>query len=190
MKIQSLPDVEAVFIDDKKNNAEYLKQFSQIEATGWKKEHGTPIISNKSVKKFHEEMVSRLSDSGWIRWHFLKSEDKIIAGHFGFCIGRKFTLYKIAYDASYASFSPGTILFERMLEHFYATREVDEINCLSDYQWQRSWKMELNPYYHAIISFRKPASLILSGIPSLAYALYEHSSLLRKLYKIFRNLSK
>jgi CelD/BcsL family acetyltransferase involved in cellulose biosynthesis len=187
-KLASLKDVNVSFLTEKYVTEGELIRFMQIEASGWKSRTGTAIIQSPSLVLFYRALVHRLTALGWLEWHFLDAEEKTIAGHLAIRVNRSLVIYKIGYDEAYSSYSPGQVLFERMVERAFTTGDVDEIDCLTDYPWNRNWQMEQRTYYNLSIFPFRLVPLLTGFVPLRVRAIARHVPGLRLLYGFFRNL--
>jgi hypothetical protein len=80
-------------------------------------------------------------------------------------VNRSLVILKICYDEAYSSYSPGTILFGKMLERVFNSGEVDEVNLLTDYAWNQNWQVEKRSYHNLILFPAKPFPLLAGYIP-------------------------
>ena len=123
-----------------------LRAFLDLECAGWKGRAETAIAQDPALVGFYGELVERFERLGWLEWHFLYFKGTLIAAHLGIRMGRSLTLLKIAYDESYAQLSPGNTLFRSLVEKSVLDGDLDEINCLTDMQWHRNWRMAQRSY--------------------------------------------
>ncbi|MBD8877351.1 GNAT family N-acetyltransferase [Roseibium polysiphoniae] len=85
----------------------YFESFLQLEASGWKGTRGTALLSHQNTARFAREMIAKLSASGCVRIDTISVSGKPIAMLIIMLdAGRAFS-WKIAFDESYARFSPG-----------------------------------------------------------------------------------
>jgi hypothetical protein len=189
-KLALLEDVEVSFLTGKSGTEKELTRFMQVEASGWKSRMGSAIIQSPSLVSFYTALVRRLADLEWLEWHFLDAEGKTIAAHLAIRVNRSLIINKIAYDEAYSSYSPGQILFERMVERAFASGEIDEIDCLTDYAWNRDWQMEQRAYYNLSIFPCRPVPVLAGIVPLRVRAIARHVPGLRPLYRSLINLIK
>lgn len=153
-----------------------LLTFAIMEQSGWKGKMGSAIL-DKSWK-FFEQLVSNIEKNGWLKWFFLKTENKIIAGWLAIPFGRSCFIFKTCYDEAYARYKPGSVLTEKMIEHIFSTGKYDIINFFTDYEWHLNWNVERRSYYLLFIAFNNPVSFFITHIP---YSIYSKFSLVRRL---------
>jgi CelD/BcsL family acetyltransferase involved in cellulose biosynthesis len=87
-----------------------LGDFLALEAAGWKGRAGTAARSNDRVCKFMEKAVTGLAHEGKSRIDRLCAGDRPIAAMVTLQSGTTAWCWKIAYDESFARFSPGVQL--------------------------------------------------------------------------------
>ncbi len=144
-KIDQQCEVQMLFLGSE-TPEEHLRRFMKVEASGWKGQMGNAIQRSARSMAYYEVLVRRLAEKGWLEWHFLVADGKTLAGHMGIKMGRSLVLYKIAYDEAYSAFAPGNVLMASTIERAFNSGDTDEINCLTDYPWNRNWQMLLRPY--------------------------------------------
>jgi CelD/BcsL family acetyltransferase involved in cellulose biosynthesis len=160
-KVEDLGEVTAHFHTGDATRAEHLEAFMRVETSGWKGRVGTAIATDPRHTAFFRALTRRLTELGWLEWHFLCVDGKEIATHLAVRMDRTLTLYKIAYDEAYSSCSPGNILFEKMIRHAFGSGLVDEINFLSDEPWMKNWGLSRRSYYDLQMHYKRPLPLFL-----------------------------
>ena len=84
--------------------------FLQLEAAGWKGRSGTALISRSATAAFARAAVSGLAQAGAARVHSIRIDGRPIAALVSLLAGATAFTWKIAYDETYALFSPGAQL--------------------------------------------------------------------------------
>lgn len=164
-KLSTLKEVKISFLDGKSPTEKELTRLMEVESSGWKREQGTSIIQSDPHVSFYKALTRKLADLGWLEWHFLEADGKTLAAHLAMRVDRSLVLYKIGFDEAYSSYSPGTVLFDRMVERTFASGEFDEINCLSDHAWNRRWGMEKRIHYNVYLFPRRPLAILFGALP-------------------------
>jgi CelD/BcsL family acetyltransferase involved in cellulose biosynthesis len=97
-----------------------LDEGFQIEASGWKQERGTAIMSRPETLAFYREVARWASERGWLRLWFLRLDDRPIA--FAYCLEQGEALYelKVGFDVDYGRFGPGVVLTQARLSHTFS----------------------------------------------------------------------
>jgi hypothetical protein len=166
-KLSTVAGGHAEFLRGNEASVQEFPKFLDLEASGWKGKAGTAIKCAPELVRHYSSLVRRFRDRGWLEWHFLKVHEHIIAGHLAVRMGPNIILLKIAYDEAFSACAPGNHLFEQMLKWAFANGEIKEINCLTDMEWHKNWRMENSPYYKLTIYQRKPLSFLYGIFPKL-----------------------
>jgi hypothetical protein len=164
-KIYKLNNVEFRFLSGKDATEKDLVPFMELEASGWKGRNGTAIRSNRNLMAFYSAFVQRLAGRGLLEWHILSADGKPIAAHLALRLRRSLILSKIAYDEAYSEFAPGNMLFYQTIERAYESKEIQEINCLSDTSWMTNWNMSSRKYFDFTLNLRRPCSFLFGYFP-------------------------
>lgn len=181
-KVRSLPDLQFTRHTGAGQGDEYLQTFLDIEASGWKKRSGSAISLDPGLVEFYRTLTRRLSDTGWLEWNFLRTGDRAIAGHLGIRMNRSYVLFKIAYDESFSSYSPGNVLLDMMLEREFTAGELDEINCVSDSGWMRNWYMDRRSYHNIYLFPMNLLPIFFSYVPARVKSAGKRIHMLRSAY--------
>jgi CelD/BcsL family acetyltransferase involved in cellulose biosynthesis len=131
---------------------EHFDAFLALESSGWKGAAGTAIRCSPRLEEFYWALCRRMSERGWLEWHFLEFDGTPVAGHLAIRFGRSLVLLKIAYDEAQARLGPGNLLFSDTVARAFATDGLSEINCLSDTSWHRNWCMSTVDYSDLVIT--------------------------------------
>lgn len=169
-KLRKLAGVETRFLAGADATEAQLAQFAQVEAASWKGEAGTAIAASPALVAFYTTLTRRLSQAGWLEWHFLQAEGKTIAANLAIRLERSLLLWKLGYDHAYARCSPGSLLFEQLAERAFADGAIQEINLMTDWAWYDNWQMEKRRCFNLHLYPRRPAPLLLGYAPRRAKA--------------------
>jgi CelD/BcsL family acetyltransferase involved in cellulose biosynthesis len=164
-KLAKLANVKTVFLTGAEATEKDLPRLMKVEASGWKKKEGTAIELSPALVSFYAALAKRFSDLGWLEWHFLECDGRVIAGQMGIKMGRVLTLTKIGYDEEFSYCSPGNILFESVVERAFSSGDTDEINCITDMTWHDNWAVDKRPHYDLWIYPNRPIPLIFGALP-------------------------
>jgi Acetyltransferase (GNAT) domain len=158
-----------------------VEGFLTLEASGWKGRRRTAMAIDRFRAAFAREALYRLSEEDMCRVHTLLLDGKPIA-----CLvvlieaGVAYT-WKTAYDESYATFSPGTLL---MIE---VTRQhLDDPNIVAT----DSCAVPDHPVMSRLWSERKPIGTIVVGLTPGADRLARQAAQQLQLYRETRNMAR
>jgi CelD/BcsL family acetyltransferase involved in cellulose biosynthesis len=110
----------------------------EIEASGWKGEHGSAIISQPQTRIFYERVAGWAAGQGLLRLFFLRLDERPIAFVLSFEHHSRLYYIKGGFDAAFRKFGPGAIITHEMIA--YARREK-----LSSFEFlggEDPWKVE------------------------------------------------
>lgn len=87
-----------------------------LEASGWKGETGTAMVSTPASERFYRSLFELARDRGWLRVSAILLAERLVACQFSLdYAGRRFLL-KPAYDEDLASHSPGRVLQWKVMQ--------------------------------------------------------------------------
>jgi CelD/BcsL family acetyltransferase involved in cellulose biosynthesis len=92
-----------------------LEAFLELEASGWKAESGTAILSKPTTEKLYRGFAHAAAKQAWLRLYMLELDGQLIAADYG-CVfaGRAFFL-KTAFSEAHSRLSPGLVLRAEVL---------------------------------------------------------------------------
>ena len=102
--------------------------FMALEAAGWKGKRGTALISHKASADFAREAVRALADAGAARIDSVDVDREPIAMVVSFAAGATAFTWKIAYDETYARYSPGVQLMLEVAAGIFSDPTIARID--------------------------------------------------------------
>ncbi len=109
-----------------------ISDFQETYSASWK----TP----EPYPDFIPALIRLLASGGKLRLGIGRLNGKPIAAQLWIVESGKASMYKVAYDEEYASYSPGTILTAHMLQHVLDKDRVKEVDFLiGDDEYKRIW---------------------------------------------------
>ena len=108
-----------------------LVELYRIEASGWKGEQGTAILSDPQTEEFFTRLAHVAAEQGWLRLYLLYSGDRCVAAQYALCYRKILYLMKFGYDAEWSSFSPGTLLLKHLFRRAFEEPEIEAADFLS-----------------------------------------------------------
>ncbi|MFA7232344.1 MAG: GNAT family N-acetyltransferase, partial [Victivallaceae bacterium] len=155
-KIETIPNSRFLIDDISRLPEDNLERFIEVEHRNWKGRNCSSLKNEASDVMLFRDAASKLTEAGLVRWDFLESENKTIAGQFSIRTKDKIHILKIGYDEDFAAFSPGNVLLSKTIEHCGC-----HVDFMSDSAWNDNWNPQPCPIFHLIALPRIPA---LSGI--------------------------
>ena len=99
---------------------ELLREGFAIEASGWKSENGTAIVSRPETERFYTEVCRWAAGRGILRLVFLRLDGRPLAFELDIEDGGEFYDLKGGYDTEFRKFGPGMIATYLALEQAFA----------------------------------------------------------------------
>jgi CelD/BcsL family acetyltransferase involved in cellulose biosynthesis len=94
---------------------ELMERFFEVEAKGWKGEQGTAVRDDETVVRLHHEFAKAVAGRGALFAYELRLNGQTIAMSINIKYARKMVHWKTTYDESFPKFSPGNLLFKRLM---------------------------------------------------------------------------
>lgn len=96
-----------------------LEEGFRVEASGWKGEAGTAIVSHEETRRFYAELARFSAERGWLRLAFLRLDGHAIAFQFLVEHGGVISQLKGGFDEAYRKFAPGTLLVQDVIRRAF-----------------------------------------------------------------------
>lgn len=105
---------------------ELLRQFFELEASGWKGREGSAINSSPKALAFYMQVARMAAPLGQFCLHSLEASGRMVAGAFSLVTNECYYPMKITYDESFHRGGPGQLLINDILEEC-AARGIPEL---------------------------------------------------------------
>ena len=109
---------------------EAIERFLALEAKGWKGARATALAADSRRGAFAREMLVNFSRAGQLRIHELTLDGAAIAAGVELRAARRSFFWKIAYDETYAAYSPGVLLTRALTTRLAEEGAVDLVELL------------------------------------------------------------
>jgi CelD/BcsL family acetyltransferase involved in cellulose biosynthesis len=130
---------------------EALKEFYDLEASGWKGAEGTAIRCDARTRQFYDYVAQAAARDGYLSLDFLELNGKPIAGHFGFNLRGRYFLAKAGYDEAFRRHGPGQLLVSEILGQT-PQRGLREFDFVGPATWDESrWASARRTNYRVFI---------------------------------------
>ena len=112
-------EVRLALHDGREGLDELLRRGFELEASGWKWDHGTAIAARADTRTYYTELAGWAAANGWLLLAFLEVGDRQVA--FDLCVEEagRHHLLKTGYDPEWRTYAPGQILREDMLRRAF-----------------------------------------------------------------------
>jgi CelD/BcsL family acetyltransferase involved in cellulose biosynthesis len=97
-----------------------LEDGFRLEASGWKGEEGTAIVSQPETRRFYEAVCHWAAQVGILRLAFLRVDGEAVAFNLSLEAEGRHYLLKPGHDAALDSLGPGTVLTAEMVERSFS----------------------------------------------------------------------
>ncbi|WP_269931157.1 GNAT family N-acetyltransferase [Aminobacter sp. HY435] len=157
-----------------------LEQFLTLEASGWKGRKRTAMATDRYRAAFAREAVHRMSEHDLCRIHSLTLDGRTIASLVVFIEAGVAYTWKIAYDETMATFSPGVLLMMGV-----TSQHLDDPNIVMT----DSCAVPDHPMVGKMWSERRPMGTLVIGLTPDADRLTRQAASQLHLYRQTRNLA-
>lgn len=145
-----------------------IEDFLQIEAGGWKGREGTAMASSPVDADFFREVLRGAAAQGKLQMLALVLNGHPVAMKCNFLSGEGGFAFKIAYDESNASFSPGLLLEIETIQYLHEKRPVrwmDSCAAPDHFMINRLWIGRRLIRTKYIATGRSPGGLLVALMP-------------------------
>ena len=119
----------------------WIKQFLELEQTGWKGRKGTALAINPNEKKFFSEMINEAHDKKQLLFSKIRLGETPVAMKCSLVSGTSSFAIRIAYDEKYYRYSPGVLL---------EMENIHRIQTSSKIQWMDSCAIPNHPMINSL----------------------------------------
>ena len=145
-----------------------LEEGLRVEASGWKAERGTAIVSSPATLRFYTAVCDWAREAGILRLAFLRLDGRAIAFALALQDGTAFYLLKGGYDPAHRRFAPGKLLFRSLMQHAVASG-AQRFELLGNVE---PWKLQWTQECHERILVRSYAPTVLGTADCAAQTAY------------------
>ncbi len=106
----------------------WLQTAFDVEDRGWKGNTGSSVLRTPDMFEFYTACAKQLARWGQLETAALRLDDRMLAFVFGYRSKGVYFVHKIGYDPEFAHFSPGQLLFYRLLEQLHRNGDVQALD--------------------------------------------------------------
>ncbi|MCC6126154.1 MAG: GNAT family N-acetyltransferase [Pirellulales bacterium] len=107
-----------------------LEKVFAVEDSSWKGAAGSSVLRTPGMSDFFLRQARQLAEWGQLEIAILQLEGHPIAVLFGFSAKGVYHAHKIGYDPRYSQFSPGQVMFWKILEQLHARGNWKAFDCI------------------------------------------------------------
>lgn len=150
----------------------WIKEFLQLEASGWKGREGSALASNEAERNYFESIVTEAFRRSRLMMLALRLDGRPIAYKCDFLAGRGLFSFKIAFDEDYACHSPGALLEVENIRRLHTQSQIEWADSCagpSDSMFKRLWLSQRMIRDVIVSTGKAPGDLVVSMIPLLKW---------------------
>ncbi|MEW5804339.1 MAG: GNAT family N-acetyltransferase [bacterium] len=167
-----------------REKTELFEMVRLIEQDSWKARIGSDIIHNEKQLAFYGDVFERYAEQDKARIYVLYFNDQPVSFIFGILLDRTYYALKTSYRLFYRDYSPGLVLFAKIIQSLFEEKEVKRLEFLGS---DARWKEEFSNYQEDFCTLE----LYPMGLKSLSYnMLYLYIRPLIKRLKIITLIRK
>ena len=130
--------------------AEAIADYGKLESAGWKGADGTAIAPDNDQGRFYRAMLENYCGQGRGRIYRYWFGDKVVAMDLCIHDDAVLVILKTAYDESYKSVSPSTLMRQDQFQQLFAEGKFRRIEFFGKVmEWHTRWTAQSRTIYHA-----------------------------------------
>jgi CelD/BcsL family acetyltransferase involved in cellulose biosynthesis len=139
-KLSSLGEVRLETAVEPEARAAAFSQFLQLEASGWKGEDGTrtALAFDPKSRRFLSALFG-VEGPGEARVKLLRAGDTFVAAQLCMLVDGVRYVLKIGHDQELQKMSPGSVLFDAVLQRTCEDPNVRAVSFVTGYPWVEEW---------------------------------------------------
>jgi len=146
-------------LDGREGLAELLDEGFALEASGWKAETGTSIVSRGDTRRFYLEVARWAAREQTLRLAFLRLGGRALAFDYSLEQNGVHYLLKTGFDAARGNLAPGRLLREHMIKRAFEGGLSSYEFLGQDDPWKLKWTPTLRELDHVEVFPRSPAGV-------------------------------
>lgn len=132
-------DLVVVALEIPAGETAFLEEGLAVEASGWKGERGTAILSQPDTAAFYREIAERFSKRGELALSGLWLDGRLVAFDLALLFGNRYWMLKTGYVESFRHLTPGLVLRRAVVERCFESG-LDSHELLGgDHPWKRTF---------------------------------------------------
>lgn len=136
--------------------AQAIEDYGTLESSGWKGKDGTAVHPGNAQGRFYRKMLENFCTQGRGRIFRYRFNDKIVAMDLCIESGDRIVILKTAYDETYKTVSPSSLMRQDEFHEFYNEGKLKRIEFYGKVmEWHTRWTDNSRTLYH-ITAYRWP----------------------------------
>ncbi|MCX2865007.1 GNAT family N-acetyltransferase [Paucibacter sp. PLA-PC-4] len=130
--------------------AQAIADYGALESAGWKAADGTAIHPDNAQGRFYRKMLENFCAQGRGRIYRYRFGDKVVSMDLCIESGPVIVILKTAYDESYRTVSPSTLMRQEQFQQLFEQARHRRIEFYGKVmEWHTRWTDKARPIYHA-----------------------------------------
>jgi hypothetical protein len=159
-------------MDKDENATGWIEEFLKLEASGWKGEQGTALACKEADRNFFAGVATEAYRRGRLMMLTMRLDERTIAQKCNLLAGNGSFAFKIAFDQSYARFSPGFMLEVENIHRLHQRPGIEWMDscAVSDHSMINRLWLDRRTIKSVLVSTGKsPGDLLVSSLPLLRW---------------------
>jgi hypothetical protein len=164
--------LEYVALEEEADVDDWIDDFLQLEASGWKGQQGSAFALEEMSRKFFETTVKEVFRKNRLMMIALRLNGKPVAMKCNFLSGSGSFAFKIAFDEELARFSPGVLLELENMRRVNAMPQVEWMDSCAvseHFMINRLWTGRRTIETILVSTGKTPAGFLVSILPMLTW---------------------
>lgn len=133
-----------------------MRDYGSLESAGWKAADGTAIHPDNAQGRFYRKMLENFCALGRGRIYRYRFGDKVVSMDLCIESGPVLIILKTAYDESYKSVSPSSLMRQDQFRQIFEEGHCQRIEFYGKVmEWHTRWTTNVRPIYH-VTRYRWP----------------------------------
>lgn len=142
-----VPRLETV--TDAEQIAACIRDYGQLESSGWKQQLDTAIHSDNQQGRFYQALLSAFMQTGQAVIYRYWYNDHLVAMDLAICSEGVMVILKTTYDESINTSSPGVLMHQEIFQSLFANDTIHTVEFYGKLmEWHQKWSDEIRTLYH------------------------------------------
>jgi CelD/BcsL family acetyltransferase involved in cellulose biosynthesis len=135
----------------------------RVEASGWKGEQGTAIVSNPETETFYTEVARAFAARGELRFSRIRLDGETAAFDLTLLHDNRLHLLKTGFDERFRKLAPGLVMRLSIIERCFELGLASHELLGDESEWKAKFQTGVRPYATLRVFPRSPAGLARYG---------------------------
>jgi CelD/BcsL family acetyltransferase involved in cellulose biosynthesis len=136
-------------ITTREDVAQAMVDYGSLEGAGWKAANGTAVVPGNAQGRFYRAMLENFCAQGRGRIYRYRFNDKVVSMDLCIQSGSTLVILKTAYDESYKTVSPSSLMRQDQFQALFADTGLKRIEFYGKVmEWHTRWTDNARSVYH------------------------------------------